>query len=112
MIFSIGLGEVLSFAVVLIGAGWGLIKLTFNQFEKRLDEKLVTLDLAVTEIKRLEIEIIRNDARAAQLYATKTENEKSLERIFTVLARVESCMHLKISREEVERLIDTRKPNV
>lgn len=107
MLFSIGLGEVLAFVGALIGAAWVLIKLSLNQFEKRLDEKLVTLDLAVNEIKRLELEIVRNDARAAQTYSTKDDNNKALERIFSVLERMESCLHLKISREEADRLVNS-----
>lgn len=107
MLFSIGLGEVLAFVCTLITAAWVLIKMSLTQFEKRLDGKLATLDLAVNEIKRLELEIVRNDARAAQTYSTKDENSKSLERIFGVLERMESCLHLKISREEADRLVNS-----
>lgn len=109
MLFTIGLTEVVTFAGALIAAGWILISMSFTQFEKRLDEKLATLDSAVSEIKRLEIEIVRSDARAAQTYATKLDNEKALERIFNVLERVELSLNTKISREEVQKMVDSFK---
>lgn len=107
MSFTLGFGELLSFAGMLIGAAWILIRITFGQFEKRLDEKLKTLDSAVQQIQRLEVEIVRNDARAAQTYVTKQDLDKTLERMFAVLERIEVCLAVKISREEVERLIQS-----
>ncbi|MDI1362501.1 hypothetical protein [Methylotenera sp.] len=103
--FTIGMPEVLGFVITLIGAGWALIKLSLNQFEKRLDDKLKNLDVAVSEIKRLELEIVRNDAKAAQTYVTIIGHDKSLERIFDMLGRIEASLSNKISRDEVERII-------
>lgn len=105
MVFTLGMSEILSFVAVLISAGWLLISLTFKQFEKRLDEKLETLDKAVSEIKRLEIELIRNDAKAAQTYSTKLDQEKALERIFNMLEHINNALASKISREEVHKII-------
>lgn len=112
MEFSIGLGEVLTFVLALVGAGWALISLTFRQFEKRQDEKFKLLDLVVSEIKRLEVELIRNDTRNAQTYTTKQENEKVLDRIFAILEKIDSCLTVKISREEVSQLVrDLHRPS-
>lgn len=111
MVFTIGFGEVVGFVIILVGAAWSLITMSLNQFEKRLDSKLVTLDTAVNEIKRLELEIVRNDARAAQTYTTKADQDKALERIFNVLERVENCLTVKISREEVEKLLQRSHKN-
>ncbi len=106
MTFTIGLAEILGFVFALTGAGWTLIKISLGQFEKRLDEKLLTLDRAVGEIKRLELEIMRSDMKAAQTYPTKAENEKTLDRIFMALEKIESCMVVKITRDDVHKMIE------
>jgi hypothetical protein len=105
MLFTVGFGEVLTLVGLLAAGVWVLIKISFSQFEKRLDEKFLKLDAATSQIQKLELEIVRNDARAAQIYVTKADSDKALERIFMVLERIEGCLAVKISREEVERFI-------
>lgn len=130
MVFSIGLGEMLSFVASLGGAGWFLIRMNFNRFEKNLDEKFVqiekkqddrfkavdkkleAIDSKADEVKRLELEITRNDLRTAQTYSTKADTDKVLERIFTSISRIEECMHDKVSRQEASVMLNgPRKPN-
>jgi septal ring factor EnvC (AmiA/AmiB activator) len=105
MEFTVGLPEILTFAAALSGAGWALITLSLNQFEKRQEEKFKTLDLVSVEIKRLEIEIIRSDARASQIYSTKVDQEKALEKIFHMLENINACLAAKINREEVHAIV-------
>lgn len=105
MEFHIGLAELIAFSVALCGAGWVLLKVSLNQFEKRLDEKFKTLDSAVGDVKRLELELVRSDTRNAQLYMTKHDHDKVLERIFTSLERMEKKLDGKADTTECEARI-------
>lgn len=89
MNFTIGLSELVSFGASLVCAGWILLKLSLSQFEKRLDEKFKALDTAVSDVKRLELEVVRADTRNAQTYIARQEYNDALKRIFDVLERVE-----------------------
>ena len=106
MTFTIGFPEVLSFIVAFVGAGWTLISMSFKQFEKRQEEKFKVLDVLASELKRLEIEIAKNDAKSAQIYSTKTEHDKFFERILNTLGRIEASLSDKVSREEVRQLLE------
>lgn len=105
MEYHIGLPELLSFAAVLIGGGWALLKLSLGQFERRLDDKFKTLDVAVNDVKRIELELVRSDTRNAQQYVTKLEQEKVLERIFKVLESMDSKLANKADHEDVDQKI-------
>lgn len=103
---TVGFGELLGAAVVLCGAGWTLLILTFRQFELRLDEKfsalakvaenekkaqdekfkshseqLSKIEHLALEVKRLENEILRRDS----INVTRSEHEKTSEKIFALL---------------------------
>ena len=106
MLITVGLGELLGTAVVLCGAGWTLLILTFNQFERRLDEKFLAqakaaeaekktqddkfkshsdqlqkIEHLASEVKRLENDILRRDS----INITRSEFEKVSEKIFAIL---------------------------
>lgn len=105
MEFHLGFVELLAFAGALSTAVWALLKFSLEKFSKGLDVKFALLDNAVNEIKRLELEIVRNDAKNAQVYSTKADNDKVLNRIFLVLERMEQSQHDKITRDEAEKLV-------
>ena len=86
---ELGLTELIAFAVANIGGGWALLRLSFAQFEMRLDDRFELLDKAVNDVKRIELEIVRADTRNAQTYVAKTSHDKVLERIFNVLSSME-----------------------
>lgn len=105
MEFHVGLPEIVGFTITLIGGGWTLLKMSLNQFENRLGEKFKTLDLAVNDVKRLELEAVRAETRNAQMYVTKTEHDKILERIFKVLESMDAKLVNKTDSEEVDKKI-------
>lgn len=105
MELHVGVPELLAFSAVLIGGGWTLLKLSLNQFESRLDEKFKTLDMAVQDVKRLELETVRSETRNAQLYVTKADHDKILERIFRVLESMDAKLSNKPDKEEVDQKI-------
>ena len=100
MAFTVGVGEILTFVCAISAAGYALIKMALGQFEKRLDEKLKNLDTVLSDVQRLELEIVRTDSRAAQIYVTKAEHDRVLERIFIVLERVESKLDQKLDKDD------------
>src|SRR4030066_2406336 len=95
MEFHLGLPEILGFAITMVGAGWTLLKMSLSQFEKRLDERFKLLDVAVNDVKRLELDIVRSDTRNAQPYVTQANHDKILERIFKVLESMEAKLDVK-----------------
>lgn len=105
MNFTIGLPELIGFVATLVGAGWALMRMSFNQFERRLDEKFKLLDTAVNDVKRLELDIVRTDTRNAQIYITKIDHDKILERIFSVLERMDKKLDGKADASECEAKI-------
>lgn len=96
MNFTVGFAELIGFGITLVGGGWTLLKLSLNQFEKRLDERFKLLDTAVQDVKRLELEIVRSDTRNAQLYITRSEQKDVLERIFGMLNTIEHKLDAKV----------------
>src|SRR3990167_2781183 len=105
MEFHLGLPELLGFAVTIVGGGWTLMKLTLSQFEKRLDERFKLLDVAVNDVKRLELDIVRSDTRNAQTYVTQANHDKILERIFKVLESMESKLDFKANAVDCDNNI-------
>ena len=105
MELHVGIPELLAFSVTLIGGGWTLLKLSLNQFENRLDEKFKTLDTAVQDVKRLELEGVRAETRNAQTYVTQVAHDKILERIFKVLESMDVKLDGTTTHEEVDQKI-------
>lgn len=105
MELHIGIPELLSFAAILVGGGWTLLKLSLNQFESRLDEKFRALDMAVQDVKRLELEVVRAETRNAQTYVTQASHDKILERIFKVLESMDDKMGNKADHDDVDNKI-------
>ena len=105
MEFHLGLPEILGFAVTIVGGGWTLMKLSLSQFEKRLDERFKLLDLAVNDVKRLELDIVRSDTRNAQTYVTQANHDKILERIFKVLESMEAKLDVKANSADCDHKI-------
>jgi len=102
MEFQLGLIELISFAVANIGGGWALLRISFSQFEMRLDDRFKLLDNAVNDVKRIELEIVRADTRNAQTYVTQTNHDKVLERIFNVLLSMEQKLDGKANAADCE----------
>ena len=105
MEFHLGLPELIGFAVTIVGGGWTLMKMSLSQFEKRLDERFKLLDMAVNDVKRLELDIVRSDTRNAQTYVTQANHDKILERIFKVLESMESKLDVKANSADCENKI-------
>lgn len=105
MNFTVGLAEMIGLGLTLVGAGWTLLKLSLNQFEKRLDERFKLLDLAVNDVKRLELDIVRSDTRNAQTYVTQANHDKILERIFNVLESMDSKLAVKADEKDCDAKI-------
>lgn len=95
-------------AAALIAGGWTMLKVSLVQFEKRLDEKFKVLDTAVGDVKRLELELLRLDTRNAQVYITRAEHDKVLERIFSLLERLDKKLDGKASIDDLH--IKLRNP--
>ena len=55
---ELGLTELIAFAVANIGGGWALLRISFSQFEMRLDDRFKLLDNAMADVKRIELEIV------------------------------------------------------
>ena len=58
MEFQLGLIELIAFAGANIGGGWALLKISFAQFEQRLNDRFELLDNAMADVKRIELEIV------------------------------------------------------
>ena len=104
MEFQIGLPELMAFALANIGGGWALLRISFSQFELRLDDRFKLLDKAVNDVKRIELEIVRADTRNAQTYVTQANHDKGLERIFTVLTSMEQKLDSKANAADCEAI--------
>ena len=102
MEFQLGLIELIAFAVANIGGGWALLRISFTQFELRLDDRFELLDNAMADVKRIELEIVRADTRNAQTYVTQTSHDKGLERIFNVLSSMEQKLDGKANADDCE----------
>ena len=102
MPLSIGFGEIVSIVTISIGAGWTLLKITFGQFEKRLDVKFLTqserisnIEEAAKKIQQLELDTARRDASLALHYVLREEYrvdqveiKQNLNQIFTLLREI------------------------
>lgn len=99
---EIGLTELSGGMVVIVGGGWALLKMSLAQFERRLDEKFRVLDAAVSDVKRIEIELLRTETRYAQQYVSKADYDKILERIFALLERMEKKLDGKVDMTELQ----------
>jgi Icc-related predicted phosphoesterase len=102
MEFHLGMLELMGFAATIVGAGWTLLKISLTQFEKRLDERFKLLDVAVGDVKRLELDIVRSDTRNAQMYVTKSDHDRILERIFKVLESMEAKLDVKANSADCD----------
>ena len=102
MEFQLGLPELIAFVLANIGGGWALLRLSFAQFELRLDDRFELLDNAMADVKRIELEIVRADTRNAQTYVTQTNHDKALERIFNVLSSMEQKLDGKANAADCE----------
>lgn len=123
---EIGTGELIGATATVIAAGWVLLQLAFRQFEKRLDDKfdlqskeiaaqsakISVLEQISNEVKRLELESIRVESRSNITFATKEElvraiekMEKTIERVFQVVERIDLKIDSKVDRDECERMM-------
>ena len=102
MEFQLGLPEIIAFVLANIGGGWALLRISFAQFELRLDDRFELLDNAMADVKRIELEIVRADTRNAQTYVTQTSHDKVLERIFNVLSSMEQKLDGKADAADCE----------
>jgi len=102
MEFQLGLTELIAFAVANIGGGWALLRLSFAQFELRLNDRFELLDDAMADVKRIELEVVRADTRNAQTYVTQASHDKVLERIFNVLSSMEQKLDGKANAADFE----------
>lgn len=105
MELNVGLPELIGAGFAVVGGGWALLKLSLNQFESRLGEKFKILDTAVNDVKRIELDIVRSDTRNAQMYVTKADHDKILERIFKVLESMDEKLSDKPSHAEVREKV-------
>lgn len=112
MNFTLGLGELLSALMTVVAVGWGLLRLSFGQFERRLDAKLNAIERLELDIKRVEVDGIRQAGQEAILYATKEElmrtqekHDKTLEHVFGLLEVINSKLDRRVDREECEKLM-------
>jgi len=105
MEFQLGLPEIIAFVLANIGGGWALLRLSFAQFELRLDDRFELLDNAMADVKRIELEIVRADTRNAQTYVTQTSHDKVLERIFNVLSSMEQKLDGKADAADCDMKI-------
>lgn len=105
MNFTIGMAELVGFGMVIVGGFWTLLKLSLGQFEKRLDERFKLLDVAVNDVKRLELDIVRSDTRNAQTYVTQANHDKILERIFSVLESMDTKLSVKANEKDCDAKI-------
>lgn len=55
---TIGLGELLTFGIVLIGAFWTLLTLLFKQFQRSITKQFESLEADAKEWVRLERELL------------------------------------------------------
>jgi hypothetical protein len=109
---SFGIGEIVAVLSAVIGIGWGLMKVSFAQFEKRLDTKFAAIDTLLLDVKKLELEQVRRDGVYAQQFASKDElrssldkHDKVVERIFSLLQTMSDKLDNKIGRDDCERLM-------
>jgi len=102
MEFQLGLPEIIAFVLANIGGGWALLKISFAQFEQRLNDRFELLDNAMADVKRIELEVVRADTRNAQTYVTQTNHDKVLERIFNVLLSMEQKLDGKANAADCE----------
>ena len=105
MEFQLGLPEIIAFVLANIGGGWALLRLSFAQFELRLNDRFELLDNAMADVKRIELEIVRADTRNAQTYVTQTSHDKVLERIFNVLSSMEQKLDGKADAADCDMKI-------
>jgi len=105
MEFQLGLPEIIAFVLANIGGGWALLRISFAQFELRLDDRFELLDNAMADVKRIELEIVRADTRNAQTYVTQTSHDKVLERIFNVLSSMEQKLDGKADAADCDMKI-------
>ena len=105
MELTVGFPELIGAGITMVGGGWSLLKLSLNQFETRLGEKFKVLDTAVNDVKRIELDIVRSDTRNAQMYVTKVDHDKILERIFKVLESMDEKLSDKPSHAEVREKV-------
>ena len=102
MEFQLGLPEIIAFVLANIGGGWALLRLSFAQFELRLNDRFELLDNAMADVKRIELEVVRADTRNAQTYVTQANHDKVLERIFNVLSSMEQKLDGKANAADCE----------
>jgi len=105
MEFQLGLTELIAFALANIGGGWALLRLSFAQFELRLNDRFELLDNAMDDVKRIELEVVRADTRNAQTYVTQASHDKVLERIFNVLSSMEQKLDGKADAADCDMKI-------
>lgn len=118
---ELSLGEIVTVLGTIVGFGWGLLQLSFKQFEKRQDEKFEALRTSLNEqnkkfsmvevlaldVKKLEIEIVKRDGEYARLYINKddfasfrNEMKQGLNELFALTRAIDTKLDGKIDRQE------------
>jgi hypothetical protein len=112
MQLSVGLGELLTAFMSMIGIGWGILRISFSQFEKRIDAKFNTIERLELDIKRVEVDGIRSASQFQMLFVTKEElsraqekHDKTMERVFGILQTINDKLDKKVDRDECEKMM-------
>lgn len=103
---TVGFGELIGASAVLLGAGWGLLKLIFMQFEARINEKFELqkksqerVELLTIDIKRLELEMTKRDA----IFIPRNEFQSATDKIFEMLRDIKNDVsNLAIEHSKVK----------
>lgn len=112
MPITVGFGELMAGLSAIVAVGWGILRMSFAQFEKRIDSKFNSIERLELEVKRIEVETIRTSGQNAILYATKEDltraqekHDKTLERVFGLLQSINDKLDRKVDREECEKMM-------
>jgi hypothetical protein len=115
---TLGAGEIIAILGAIVTLAWALLKVTINQFEKRLDIKFNSLDSLVLEVKKLEIEQLRRDNQYSEKFVTKAEmdscqvkHDKVVERIFALLQTMSDKLDNKANKVDCDIRCRTKDRN-
>lgn len=92
MVLELDIGILVTVALAIVGAWWGLAKLFIGQFENRQNERFDVLqkqldghlsrqDVTMAEIRRVENELSRCQVDAATKYQTKDDAGKQFAQL-------------------------------
>lgn len=103
---TVGITELLGAVISVIAAGWALLNISFDQFEKRLDgkfegqsERIQRLELLTLDVKRLEVEIVKRDS----LYVPRSELQATFDKMFNILREIQTSLDKKVDRDDCDK---------